>query len=115
MRRLRRLRTRTLPRCLTPECPIETTGCTLAAIASEHPVTTNAPPVGLFKVPADGVTPVVLWLVSLRSSFADGKVARAAVVNVVGGNIFIHIVELQLETAFLTGLEIGQSPGRRGW
>jgi hypothetical protein len=59
-------------------------------------------------MPADGVTPVILRLVSLLSLVADGKFTGAAVVHVIGANVPVNIIELQLEAALLARLRLGQ-------
>src|SRR5439155_21367160 len=60
----------------------------------------------LFQVPADSEPPVIFGLVALRPLFRDGKFSRAFVVGFIGAGVTVDVVELDLETALLAGLNL---------
>src|SRR5438105_3676761 len=57
-------------------------------------------------MPADGVAPIVLWLKLLFAFFANRKFAGATVIDLLRANIFVHVIELELETAFLANPDL---------
>ena len=62
----------------------------------------------LFQVPADRVTPIVLWFVGLRPALIDGELTGTTVVRLIAASVPIHVVQLHLKTALLAGSHLGQ-------